>query len=164
MVGEGLRTTPGIAARVFETIRDINVSLISQGASRVNLTFVVDEGQASETVTRLHAALLEGPAVERGKRSQSRRPTARPSDSPTAVDLTRRLIDVAQVELHAAEQVPRRPVTAIALHRAGQIDEAMQLHLRLEHPISHELEASMRRIQTDLGNALGYRIFTPKVR
>jgi signal transduction histidine kinase/DNA-binding response OmpR family regulator len=44
----------------------------------------------------------------------------------------------------------------LALHRAGQIDEAMQLHLRLEHPISHELEASMRRIQTDLGNALDY--------
>src|SRR6266542_2763737 len=43
VVGEGLRTTPGIAARVFETIRDINVSLIAQGASRVNLTFVVDE-------------------------------------------------------------------------------------------------------------------------
>src|SRR5881296_2125118 len=46
VVGEGLRTTPGIAARVFETIRDINVSLISQGASRVNLTFIVDDGQA----------------------------------------------------------------------------------------------------------------------
>jgi len=33
VVGEGLRTTPGIAARVFATISDINVSLISQGAS-----------------------------------------------------------------------------------------------------------------------------------
>src|SRR5256885_6855678 len=41
VVGEGLRTTPGIAARVFATVRDINVSLISQGASRVNLTFVI---------------------------------------------------------------------------------------------------------------------------
>src|SRR4029077_17714246 len=59
VVGEGLRTTPGIAARVFETIRDINVSLISQGASRVNLTFVVEEEQARETVARLHAAPLE---------------------------------------------------------------------------------------------------------
>jgi len=61
VVGEGLRTTPGIAARVFATIRDINVSLISQGASRVNLTFVVEEAQARATVARLHAALLEGP-------------------------------------------------------------------------------------------------------
>ncbi|HMH83562.1 MAG TPA: lysine-sensitive aspartokinase 3 [Gemmatimonadales bacterium] len=59
VVGEGLRTTPGIAARVFATISDINVSLISQGASRVNLTFVVDEARVRETVHRLHEALFE---------------------------------------------------------------------------------------------------------
>ncbi len=104
VVGEGLRTTPGIAARVFETIRDINVSLISQGASRVNLTFVVEEGQARETVTRLHAALLEGAVVgqaerrkvPRGKRSRSARPAVSPSDRWT-VEVTRRLIDIASV-------------------------------------------------------------------
>ena len=60
VVGEGLRTTPGIAARVFETMPDINVSLISQGASRVNLTFVVEEDQVRDVVVRLHAALFEG--------------------------------------------------------------------------------------------------------
>ena len=59
VVGEGLRTTPGIAARVFATISDINVSLISQGASRVNLTFVVDEARVHEAVHRLHEALFE---------------------------------------------------------------------------------------------------------
>jgi aspartate kinase len=59
VVGEGLRTTPGIAARVFATISDINVSLISQGASRVNLTFVVDEARVREAVLRLHEALFE---------------------------------------------------------------------------------------------------------
>src|SRR5437899_12808155 len=40
VVGEGLRTTPGIASRVFATISDINVSLISQRDPRVNLPFV----------------------------------------------------------------------------------------------------------------------------
>ena len=59
VIGEGLRTTPGIAARVFATISDINVSLISQGASRVNLTFVVEEGRVHEAVLRLHEALFE---------------------------------------------------------------------------------------------------------
>lgn len=59
VVGEGLRTTPGIAARVFATVSDINVSLISQGASRVNLTFVVDEARVREAVLRLHEALFE---------------------------------------------------------------------------------------------------------
>ena len=59
IVGEGMRGTPGIAARIFTTIRDINVSLISLGASRINITFVVDESRAAEAVRRLHAALFE---------------------------------------------------------------------------------------------------------
>lgn len=54
IVGEGLRSTPGIAARIFSTISDINVSLISQGASRINLTFAVAEARAAEAVRRLH--------------------------------------------------------------------------------------------------------------
>jgi len=64
VVGEGLRTTPGIAARVFATISDINVSLISQGASRVNLTFVVEETRVQEAVVRLHEALFEREGVD----------------------------------------------------------------------------------------------------
>ncbi|HEX6622744.1 MAG TPA: hypothetical protein VF064_03475, partial [Pyrinomonadaceae bacterium] len=59
IVGEGLRNTPGIAARVFNTIRDINVLLISQGASSINLTFVVEEQHADEAVRRLHEAFFE---------------------------------------------------------------------------------------------------------
>jgi len=54
VVGEGLRGTPGIAARAFSTISDINVSLISQGASSINFTFVVGEERVQEVVTRLH--------------------------------------------------------------------------------------------------------------
>jgi aspartate kinase len=60
VVGEGLRTTPGIAARIFSTISDINVSLISQGASRINLTFAVEEERVRETVVRLHKEFFEG--------------------------------------------------------------------------------------------------------
>ena len=59
VVGEGLRRTPGVAARVFETLGSINVVLISQGASQVNLTFVVDEEVVGDAVARLHAGLLE---------------------------------------------------------------------------------------------------------
>ena len=64
VVGEGLRTTPGIAARIFSTISDINVSLISQGASRINLTFAVEEEHVRETVARLHKEFFEGAASE----------------------------------------------------------------------------------------------------
>lgn len=61
VVGEGLRGTPGIAGRVFSTINDINVSLISQGASRINLTFVIEEERVGEAVTRLHEAFFGTP-------------------------------------------------------------------------------------------------------
>ena len=56
VVGEGLRNTPGIAARVFSVISDINVSMISVGASSVNLTFMVDEEHATQAINRLHRA------------------------------------------------------------------------------------------------------------
>jgi aspartate kinase len=59
IVGEELRYTSGIAARIFSTLPDINVLLISQGASNVNLTFVVAERDVEETVRRLHASLFE---------------------------------------------------------------------------------------------------------
>jgi len=59
IIGEGLRSTPGIAARVFSTISDINVSMISVGASSVNLTFMVDEAHAEEAITRLHRVCFE---------------------------------------------------------------------------------------------------------
>lgn len=58
VVGEGLRGTPGIAAKVFSTISDINVSLISQGASSINFTFVIEEARVNEAVQRLHAAFF----------------------------------------------------------------------------------------------------------
>jgi aspartate kinase len=64
VVGEGLRTTPGIASRVFSVISDINVSMISVGASSVNLTFMVDEALAPEAIRRLHRACFEDQSVE----------------------------------------------------------------------------------------------------
>jgi aspartate kinase len=64
VVGEGLRSTPGIAARIFSTISDINVSLISQGASRINLTFAVEEGRVREAVAQLHKEFFESSESE----------------------------------------------------------------------------------------------------
>ena len=58
VVGEGLRRTPGIAGRVFSTISDINVTLISQGASSINITFAIEESRVAEAVQRLHDAFF----------------------------------------------------------------------------------------------------------
>lgn len=54
VVGEGLRSSSGLASKIFSKLSDINISLISHGASSVNLTFVVKEDVAGEVIKRLH--------------------------------------------------------------------------------------------------------------
>jgi aspartate kinase len=54
IVGIGLRNTPGLAARVFNAVWPANVEVISQGASSINMTFVVREEDGPDVVRRLH--------------------------------------------------------------------------------------------------------------
>jgi aspartate kinase len=54
LVGENIRETPQIAARVFTALGDINVRMISQGASEINITFVIGEDDVPEALRRLH--------------------------------------------------------------------------------------------------------------
>jgi aspartate kinase len=59
LVGQDLKFTPGLAARIFRTIEDINVLMISQGASRRNVSFVVEERDVEGVVRRLHKEFFE---------------------------------------------------------------------------------------------------------
>jgi len=61
LVGDNIRGTPGVAAKVFATLGDINVRMISQGASEINLTFVVEEDEVPEVVRRLHGTFFAEP-------------------------------------------------------------------------------------------------------
>jgi len=54
LVGENLRETPGIAARVFGELSDVKIRMISQGASEINLTFVIEEDDVPKVIQRLH--------------------------------------------------------------------------------------------------------------
>jgi aspartate kinase len=54
VVGRGIRDTPGIAARVYQAIADVNVEMISLGASASNLTFIVREEDGPRVVRALH--------------------------------------------------------------------------------------------------------------
>ena len=58
LVGENLRQTRGIAARVFSVLPDVDIRMISQGASEINLTFVIEESDVPEVIRRLHAAFF----------------------------------------------------------------------------------------------------------
>ena len=61
MVGEDIRGRNGMAAQVFNAIRHINVRMISQGASEINMSFMIDEDDADEAVRSLHAAFFQTP-------------------------------------------------------------------------------------------------------
>src|SRR5271169_1012957 len=54
LVGENLRDTPGIAALVFRELADKKIRMISQGASEINLTFVIEEDEVPSVIQRLH--------------------------------------------------------------------------------------------------------------
>jgi aspartate kinase len=54
LVGENIRHTPGIAGRAFQVLRQTNIRMISQGASLLNLGFVVSNAELSQAVKALH--------------------------------------------------------------------------------------------------------------
>jgi len=54
LVGENIRYTPGVASRVFQTVHGINIRMISQGASLLNLSFVVAAADLRQAVEALH--------------------------------------------------------------------------------------------------------------
>ncbi len=54
LVGDNIRFTPGVAMRVFGALDGINIRMISQGASLVNISFVVAERDLVPTVESLH--------------------------------------------------------------------------------------------------------------
>jgi aspartate kinase len=54
LVGQDLKFRPGIAARIFRAVEEINILMISQGASRRNVSFVVEEKDVESAVRLLH--------------------------------------------------------------------------------------------------------------
>jgi aspartate kinase len=62
VVGSGMRGIKGIAARVFSSVSkdNINVIMIAQGSSELNLAFVVDNDDCEKAVRSLHEAFMLG--------------------------------------------------------------------------------------------------------
>jgi aspartate kinase len=54
MVGTDIATTPGIAGRVFQALNGTNIRMISQGASLLNISFVVNGKDLGQAVAALH--------------------------------------------------------------------------------------------------------------
>jgi aspartate kinase len=54
LVGDNIRYTAGVARRVFNALDGINIRMISQGASLLNISFVIAEADLKKTVSALH--------------------------------------------------------------------------------------------------------------
>jgi aspartate kinase len=55
LVGENLRHAPGVPGRAFQVLHDRDIRMISQGASLLNLGFVVAEKDLQASVSALHS-------------------------------------------------------------------------------------------------------------
>ncbi|HEX7142125.1 MAG TPA: aspartate kinase [Nitrososphaeraceae archaeon] len=60
VVGSGMRGIKGVAAKTFGAVakRDINVIMITQGSSELNLAFVIDDKNCEEAVNILHQEFI----------------------------------------------------------------------------------------------------------
>jgi aspartate kinase len=61
VVGEGMKYHPGMAGRIFTIIgkTGVNIEMISQGASEINISCVVNEEDAEKVVNALHNELIK---------------------------------------------------------------------------------------------------------
>ena len=56
VVGAGMKGSPGVAARVFKAVADqgVNVRMIAQGSSELNISFLVRAEDGEKTLRALH--------------------------------------------------------------------------------------------------------------
>ena len=62
VVGKNVKKQRGLGAKVFVALHeaDVNVEMISQGANKINLSFLVDDADVDRTIPALHGALFAG--------------------------------------------------------------------------------------------------------
>lgn len=61
VVGERMRKTPGIAAKIFTALasRSINIEAIAQGSSELNISIVIDKSDEAEAIHTIHTAFFK---------------------------------------------------------------------------------------------------------
>jgi aspartate kinase len=97
LVGEDIHGKPGIAASVFNTVADsqVNIRMISQGASEINISFVVKEDDVPRVVRHLHDYFFSANASPPANSKKKSRPRANGSGekrAPNGKSLVKRAI------------------------------------------------------------------------
>ncbi len=61
LVGDDIRGHAGIAGQVFTAVSHINMRMISQGASEINMSFMINEDDVEEAIRALHTKFFHAP-------------------------------------------------------------------------------------------------------
>jgi len=58
VIGSGMRGRPGVAARIFNAVADegVNIKMIAQGSSELNISFAVKEDEGAKALKAVHKA------------------------------------------------------------------------------------------------------------
>ncbi|MFO7891999.1 MAG: lysine-sensitive aspartokinase 3 [bacterium] len=59
LVGEQMKNEPRHVGKIFNSLQDIHIHMISQGASEINISFVIAQIDINKTITRLHKEFFE---------------------------------------------------------------------------------------------------------
>ena len=67
VVGVGMQGTKGLAAKVFQTVadEDVNIIMIAQGSSEVNISFIVKQDDGKRVLKALHKRFIEDISKEK---------------------------------------------------------------------------------------------------
>jgi len=63
VVGDGLHDDPQLAAQVLASIGDVPLRMLSQAASRRNITFVIRESDLPTALGRVHEKFFTQPSL-----------------------------------------------------------------------------------------------------
>ncbi|MDC1068243.1 lysine-sensitive aspartokinase 3 [Candidatus Kapabacteria bacterium] len=58
-IGDGIKETAGIASRFFGVLKDVNIKMVSIGASEVNISIVVHQGDLERSLDLLHKEFFD---------------------------------------------------------------------------------------------------------
>jgi aspartate kinase len=61
LVGEDIRGISGISGQVFSAVSHVNIRMISQGASEINMSFMINEEDVDEAIRALHQKFFTNP-------------------------------------------------------------------------------------------------------
>jgi aspartate kinase len=59
VIGDGLRSDPGLAARVSRVLAEAGIDVVAACALPIRVSCLVPDGRLEEAVRRLHGAFIE---------------------------------------------------------------------------------------------------------